>query len=124
VRTLRSILRTILTFSILVWCLGLVVGSRNESPLYWDAASYAFLGIGGCILLLLLTLPFGFSQTEPGPRKLKSRASDLYGKGVGKGMATAGPGKCLDCGRPVVPGSDYCRYHTDLRKEERDRGRF
>jgi hypothetical protein len=123
VRILRSVLITVLTFSILLWCLGLIIGNRHENHLYWEVACYALYGIGGSILLLLLTLPFGFSHAEPEPRKLKARASDLYGKGVGKGMASTGPGKCLDCGRPVVPGSDYCRYHTDLRKEERDRGR-
>lgn len=120
---LRSILRTLLTFSILIWCLGLIMGRGENRRLYWEAAGYAVIGAAGSTALLLLTLPFGFSREAPRERKLKSRPSDHYGKGIGKGMATVGPGKCLDCGRPLVPGSDYCRYHTDLRKDERERGR-
>jgi len=121
---IRSILRVILTVSIVVWCVGLMAGRSEERILYWQAATYALWGVAGAAGLLVLTLPFGFSAPTSEPRRLRRRASDLYGRDVGKGMASTGPGKCLDCGRPVVPGSDYCRYHTDLRHEERERGRY
>ena len=29
--------------------------------------------------------------------------------------------KCIECGRPSVPGSKYCRYHLDIMKEEENR---
>ena len=122
-RTFRTILRTIITFSILVWCVGVVMGRSEEKPLYWEAATYSVWGMGGATLLLLLTLPFGLNLPEAQPRKLKKRASEHYGKGIKGAVKTAASGKCLDCGRPVIPGSDYCKYHTDLRKEERNRGR-
>ena len=123
-RILRSVLRIILIFSIITWIIGFIMGNNPEKPLYWQIASYAVWGIGGCTILLILTLPFGLNLPAPQPKKLKRRASDNYGRGVGGGMQSTGAGKCLDCGRPVVPGSNYCRYHTDIRKDERDRGRL
>jgi hypothetical protein len=35
--------------------------------------------------------------------------------------------KCTECGRPAVPGSQYCRYHTDVMnrpEEESSKGSY
>jgi|GEM_PF-1824726 len=123
-RIVRSILRIVLIFSILVWVTGFMMGNNPDKPLYWQGATIAVWGAAGSIALLILTLPFGLNLPAAQPRKLKKRASDHYGKGIrgASTQQTTSSGRCLDCGRPVVPGSNYCRYHTDIRKDERGRG--
>jgi len=64
-RIVRSTLRIILIFSILVWVTGFMMGNNPDRPLYWEVASYAVYGAAGAIGLLILTLPFGFNLPAP-----------------------------------------------------------
>ncbi len=137
-RVVRTILRLVLLFALLAWSAGFVMG--RSKPLSWEIAGYAVYVAAGAAALLVLTLPFGFSHptssSETGQRTVRvtedlapgtrSRRSRRRSGGRSRRKETpepSGPRSCLDCGRPAISGSDYCRYHTDLRREESQRGR-
>lgn len=89
--------------SILVWILGFLLGSGLD--LTWALAGFAayLAPISAVVLIIMLITGLGAPMDEK-----RRRAGETL--------------KCVECGRPAVPGSSYCRYHLDIRKEEDDRG--
>ena len=102
-RRLRNILKICLFFSVLAWTLGFLFGKGVS--LTWSLAGLAvyLAPLSGAVLLVMLLTGLGSTQEE---RRRKA----------GETM------KCVECGRPSIPGSRYCRYHHDLKNEEQDPG--
>jgi len=98
-RRLRNTLKILLFFSILVWTLGFLLGKGMS--LTWNLASLAvyLAPISGVILLVMLLTGVGATNEEK-----RRRAGETL--------------KCIKCGRPSIPGSQYCRYHHDIMSEE------
>ncbi len=63
--------------------------------LIWTVGSYSLFMAGLAVFLHLITFIFPSSTQARRP----IRKSDLK--------------KCRTCGRPAIPGSDLCKYHTD-----------
>lgn len=104
-RRLRTILKICLIASILIWTLGFLLGSSRTF-------SWALAGLAA-FLITLSAVGLIFMQISgigAPPQEIRRKAGDTL--------------KCIECGRPSVPGSKYCRYHLDIKKEEEDRGRF
>lgn len=101
-RTLRKILKFCVIISILLWTLGFLLGS--SVTLTWALASIAayVAPISGVTFLIMMIA--GLGQTQ---QALRRKAGETL--------------KCIECGRPSVPGSKYCRYHLDILKEEENR---
>jgi hypothetical protein len=97
--------RFLMLAGILLWIGAFFVGPDNS--LIWGAGKW---GIGvlilGCIVRLVLFL-------IPSKRSAAMLRKKRHGE----------ERKCLECGRPAVPGSQYCRYHTDVmnRPEEAEK---
>ena len=102
-RRLRKILKMCLVFGVLIWTLGFVLGSGMSFT--WSLAGFAayMAPISGVILLVMMLTRLGEA-----PQDTRRKAGETL--------------KCVDCGRPSVPGSKYCRYHLDIMKEEEERG--
>ena len=100
-RRLRNSLKILLFFSILIWTLGFLLGKGMS--LTWNLASLAvyLAPISGVILLVMLLTGVGATNEEK-----RRRAGETL--------------KCIKCGRPSIPGSQYCRYHHDIISEEQD----
>ncbi|RKZ10253.1 hypothetical protein DRQ25_03565 [Candidatus Fermentibacteria bacterium] len=98
-RRFRNILKILLFSSILVWTLGFLLGKGTS--LTWNLASLAvyLAPISGVILLVMLLTGVGATHEEK-----RRRAGETL--------------KCIKCGRPSIPGSQYCRYHHDIMSEE------
>ena len=94
----RNILKICLFSSILVWTLGFLLG--RGMPLTWSLAGFAvyLAPISGVALIIMLTTGIGESVEEK-----RRKAGDTM--------------KCIECGRPSIPGSSYCRYHHDIANE-------
>ncbi|MCK4806462.1 MAG: hypothetical protein KAT09_02385 [Candidatus Aegiribacteria sp.] len=101
-RKLRKILKICLVFSILIWTLGFLLGKGVS--LAWDLAGMAayLAPISGVVLIIMLATGLGAS-----PEDIRLKAGETL--------------KCVECGRPSIPGSRYCRYHLDIMKEEEER---
>lgn len=104
-RKLRKILKICLISSTLIWTLGFLLGSSCSFT--WSLAGIA--GYLAPLSLVGLIIMFVSGLGAP-PLELRKKAGETL--------------NCLVCGRPAVPGSSYCRYHLDIRKEEEDRGRM
>lgn len=102
-RRLRSILKICLYASILVWTLGFLFGKGVS--LSWSLAGLAvyLAPLSGVILLVMLLTGLGASQEEK-----RRKAGETL--------------KCVECGRPSIQGSRYCRYHHDIMNETQDPG--
>lgn len=101
-RNIRNILRICLTLSILVWTAGFIVGSGSE--LLWSIAGLAaYIAPISAVLLIIMALT-GMGESV---KEARRKAGETL--------------KCIECGRPSVPGSKYCRYHLDLMKDEEQR---
>jgi hypothetical protein len=102
-RKLRKILKMCLFYGILVWTLGFLLGSGISFT--WALASFsAYLApVSGVILVVMMITGLGEA-----PQDTRRKAGETL--------------KCVECGRPSVPGSKYCRYHLDIMKEEEERG--
>ncbi len=100
---LRNILKVCLVSSILIWTLGFLLGTG--ASLIWSLAGLAAViaPISGVALIIMLATGLGASTRD---KRLKA----------GESL------KCVECGRPSIPGSRYCRYHHDIMKDEEDRG--
>lgn len=104
-RRLRTILKICLIASILIWTLGFLLGSSRTFS--WALAGLAaFLMPLSAVGLIFMHI----SGIGAPPQEIRRKAGDTL--------------RCIECGRPSVPGSKYCRYHLDIKKEEEERGRF
>ncbi len=104
-RRLRTILKICLIASILIWTLGFLLGSSRTFS--WALAGLAVL----LIILSAVGLIFmHISGIGAPPQEIRRKAGDTL--------------KCIECGRPSVPGSKYCRYHLDIKNEEEKLERF
>ncbi|NOQ21915.1 MAG: hypothetical protein GQ565_04605 [Candidatus Aegiribacteria sp.] len=102
-RKLRKILKICLVSSILIWTLGFLFG-RGVSITWGLAGMAAYLApISGVVLIIMLATGLGASQEEK-----RRKAGETL--------------KCVECGRPSIPGSRFCRYHHDIMAEEQDPG--
>ncbi len=101
-RRLRKILKMCIVLGILVWSLGFLLGSGISFT--WDLASFAayLAPVSGVILVVMMVTGLGEA-----PQDIRRKAGETL--------------KCVECGRPSVPGSKYCRYHLDIMKEEEER---
>ena len=88
-----------LTSSILVWTLGFVLGKGIS--ITWDLAGLAayLAPISGVVLIIMLATGLGAD-----PRDIRRKAGETL--------------KCVECGRPSITGSKYCRYHHDIKNDE------
>ena len=101
-RRLRTILTICLISSILVWTLGFLLGSSRSFT--WALAGLAaFLTPLSAVGLIFMHI----SGLGAPPQEVRRKAGDTL--------------KCVECGRPSVPGSNFCRYHLDIKKEEEGR---
>lgn len=90
---MRGVANVLLALGFLVWLAGFHFGPGNG--LLWRLAGYTPVAIG--IALFLHIFAFLLPSSRP----------------VRNPVRKAEPRKCRTCGRPAIPGSDYCRYHTD-----------
>ncbi len=98
-------MKNCLIASILIWTLGFLLGSSMTFT--WALAGLAaFLIALSAVGLIFMHI----SGIGAPPQEVRRKAGDTL--------------KCIECGRPSVPGSKYCRYHLDIKKEEEDRERF
>jgi len=101
-RNFRNVLRICLTISILLWTLGFILG--KDATLFWSIAGLAsYVAPISAVLLIGMALT-GLGQA---PQEARRKAGETL--------------KCIECGRPSVPGSKYCRYHLDLLRDEEGR---
>jgi hypothetical protein len=101
-RKLRNVLRICLILSILLWTTGFVAGSGMT--LLWSIASLAsYVAPVSAVLLIAMALTGTGESVQAARRK------------AGETL------KCVECGRPSVQGSRYCRYHLDIMKDEEQR---
>ncbi len=98
-RKFRYILKVCLFSSILIWTLGFLLGKGVS--LTWGLAGIAvyLAPLSGVVLIIMLITGIGASQEEK-----RRKAGETV--------------KCIQCGRPSIPGSQYCRYHHDIINEE------
>ncbi|MCD4700938.1 MAG: hypothetical protein K8S24_03685 [Candidatus Aegiribacteria sp.] len=97
-RKLRKILKICLVSSMLIWTLGFLFG-KGVSFTWGLAALAAYIApISGVILIVMLATGLGAS-----PQDIRRKAGETL--------------KCIECGRPSIPGSRYCRYHHDIMKD-------
>ncbi len=98
-RKLRKILKICLFFSMLLWTIGFLLGKGMS--LTWGLAGIAvyLAPISGVLLIVMLTTGLGAS-----PEDVRRKAGETL--------------KCVECGRPSIPGSRYCRYHHDIMNED------
>ena len=98
-RKFRYILKICLFFSILIWTLGFLLGKGMS--LTWSLAGIAvyLAPLSGVILIIMLITGLGATAEEK-----RRKAGETV--------------KCIQCGRPSIPGSQYCRYHLDIINEE------
>lgn len=102
-RKLRKILKIFIVYSVPIWTLGFLLG-KGVSLTWGLAGVAAYLApISGIILIAMLIAGLGIA-----PQDVRRKAGETL--------------KCVECGRPSIPGSRYCRYHHDIMKEEEERG--
>lgn len=100
----RGLANFILVIGLVSWSVAFYLGPDKET--IWKVGEYAGLGIivGAVLHIIAFMLPSGGSD------RVKRRRSKEE------------PRKCSICGRPAVPSSNYCRYHTDeMRQSARER---
>jgi len=73
----------------------------SDFTLLWSIAGLASYIVPAAAVLLLIMSLTGTGQSVQEARR---KAGETL--------------KCIECGRPSVPGSKYCRYHLDLMKDE------
>ncbi|MEN8209938.1 MAG: hypothetical protein ABFR50_11885 [Candidatus Fermentibacteria bacterium] len=102
-RSIRSILKIVLFSSVLAWTLGFLLGKGMS--ITWDIAGLAIYlaPLSGVILLIMIVTGIGATQEE-----IRRKAGETI--------------KCVRCGRPSIPGSEFCRYHHDIVSEEKNPG--
>jgi len=94
--------RFLMLAGILLWLGAFFVGPENS--FIWSTGKW---GIGLLIVGILIRLVFFLIPS-------KSSAPSLRRKRTGTDR------KCKECGRPAVPGSEYCRYHSDVMNRPKD----
>ena len=88
--------RFLVLAGILLWIGAFFAGPENS--FIWSTGKWGIgLLVVGIILRLVLFLI---------PSKRKAQVMRKKRTGTDR--------KCAECGRPAVPGSQYCRYHTDV----------
>jgi len=102
-RKLRKILKICLVSGLLLWTLGFLLGTGMS--LTWTLAKLAALlaPISGVVLAVMMITNIGAA-----PQDLRRKAGETL--------------KCIECGRPSISGSRYCRYHHDLINEGQGQG--
>ena len=102
-KEVRTVLRVALFASIVLWTVGFLLGP--DAGLTWMLASLsAYVGPASAVLLITMMIT-GMGATQ---RERRKKAGETL--------------KCVECGRPSVPGSRYCRYHMDIMKDEEELG--
>jgi len=101
-RKLKKIIKLCIVISILIWTLGFLLGSGMT--LTWSLAKLAaYLAPASAVVLIVMML----TGMGAAPQDIRRKAGETL--------------KCIECGRPSVPGSKYCNYHLDIMKEEENR---
>jgi hypothetical protein len=100
-RRVRKIIKYCLFFSILLWTLGFLLG-RGVS-LTWGLATLSAYVAPASLLILIIMFATGLGAA---PQDVRRKAGETL--------------KCVECGRPSIPGSRYCRYHHDLMKDDQE----
>ncbi len=102
-RRLRNFVRILLFSSILLWTLGFLLGKGISVT--WSLAGLAVFvaPLSGVILVTMLLTGLGATQEEK-----RRKAGEIL--------------NCVKCGRPSIPGSQYCRYHHDIMTEDKSPG--
>lgn len=76
----------------------------SDLALLWSIAGLAsYVAPAAAVLLIVMSLTGAGQSVQEARRK------------AGETL------KCVECGRPSVPGSRYCRYHLDIMKDEERR---
>ncbi len=91
---MRNLANVLLALAISAWTAAFFFGPANSG--LWKIGSWSHYIVGAALFLHLFAFIFP-SQTTVAKRS--TRRGEVR--------------KCRTCGRPAVPGSDYCRYHTD-----------
>ncbi len=86
----------------LLWTIGLLLG-RDVTFVWGLAKLMAYIIPISAVALIAMMV----SNLGAAPQDIRRKAGEIL--------------KCVECGRPSVPGSKYCRYHLDLMKQEGDR---
>ena len=89
--------RFLVLAGILLWIGAFFVGPEND--FIWSTGKW---GIGILLLGIILRLVVFLIPSK------RRRAVVLRRRRSGQER------KCTECGRPAVPGSTFCRYHTDV----------
>lgn len=102
-RSFRRILRVVLMISVLLWTAGFILG--RGVGMTWALAGMASYVAPLAALVLIIMALTGMGEA---PQVTRRKAGETL--------------KCVECGRPSVPGSKYCRYHLDVMSEDEDPG--
>ena len=101
----RGLANLLTTAGLVTWSLAFYFGP--EQQLIWKVGEYGGFAVIVSIILHIVSFMLPSGGSSPRRRKTKEE-----------------PRKCTICGRPAVPGSSYCRYHTDeMRQSARDQSR-
>lgn len=90
---MRGFANIMFFLALVSWTAAFFTGPGNE--MIWKVGGYSLFMAGLGVFLHLLAIVFPGSAPVHRP----VRKSDLR--------------KCRTCGRPAIPGSDLCKYHTD-----------
>lgn len=90
---MRNYANVSIFLALLSWTAAFYTGP--DGGFIWDLGRYSLFMAGLAVFLHLLA--FIFPGSAPVHRPLKK--SEIR--------------KCRTCGRPAIPGSDLCKYHTD-----------
>ncbi|MBD3370845.1 hypothetical protein GF402_10870 [Candidatus Fermentibacteria bacterium] len=92
---MKSFSYVLMSLGILAWCVAFFFGPNTQ---FWVLGKPGVIAAGAGFFFYLLC--FLSPKTRPG-----------------KAKSSKGPTrKCRICGRPALPDSDLCRYHTDEQK--------
>lgn len=98
-------MKSCLIACILIWTLGFLLGSSRGFTWALACLSSFLIPLSAVGLIFMQISGIGAP-----PQEIRRKAGDTL--------------KCIECGRPSVPGSKYCRYHLDIKNEEAKRERF
>lgn len=90
---MRGFANILIFLALMAWTAAFFTGPSGA--VIWTVGSYSLFMAGLAVFLHLIAFIFPSSTQVRRP----IRKSDLK--------------KCRTCGRPAIPGSDLCKYHTD-----------
>lgn len=100
----RGLANFILVVGLVSWSLAFYLGPGKT--VIWRVGEYGGLAVIVGLMLHILAFMLPSSGAQGAKRRRKGGAE---------------PRKCSICGRPAVPDSNYCRYHTDeMRQSARE----